>query len=113
MVPNQERGDINDAIRITGLKKRLIEAKAARGELSGAAKLFGRWTFDLELLRQWVKDEVKRQWAENSRKHQPGASGAVAPCTAGLGSRADSSRGRFTQITQSLRRSGAKRARIA
>src|SRR5262249_8555028 len=46
---------------------------------------------------------VKRQWAESTRKHQRAASGAATPSTVGLGLRAVSSHGRFTQITRKLR----------
>ncbi len=106
-----ERGDIYDAMAILGLKKRTIEALAARVELPGAAKLANRWTFDLEMLRAYVRDEVKRQCAENIRRHRPAAFGAAIPSTVELGSRAGSSHGRFTQITRGLRQSGARRAR--
>ena len=55
-----ERGGIDDAVAILGLKKRTVEALALRGQLPGAAKLANRWTFDLELLRTHVRDEVKK-----------------------------------------------------
>ncbi len=70
MMLKPERGEIYDAIAILGLKKRTVEALAARGELPGAAKLANRWTFDLGMLRAYVRDEVKRQWAENTRRHR-------------------------------------------
>jgi hypothetical protein len=108
-----ERVGIDDAVAILGLKKRTVEAMALRGQLPGAAKLANRWTFDLQLLRTYVRDEVKRQWAENTRKHQRAASGAATPSTVGLGLRAASSHGRFTQITRKLRQSGARQAEIA
>jgi hypothetical protein len=64
-----ERGDFCDAMSVLGLKKkRTVEALAARGDLPGAAKLANRWTFDLELLRAYVQDEVKRQWAEQRNR---------------------------------------------
>jgi hypothetical protein len=40
-----ERGGVNDAVSILGLKRRTVESMAARGELPGAAKLANRWTF--------------------------------------------------------------------
>jgi hypothetical protein len=61
-----ERGGINDAVAILGLKKRTVEAMALRGELPSVAKMAHRWTFDLDLLRTHVQDEVKRQCAENT-----------------------------------------------
>jgi hypothetical protein len=56
-----ERGGINDAVAILGLKKRTVEAMALRGELPGVAKMAHRWTFDLDLLRTHVQDEVNRR----------------------------------------------------
>jgi hypothetical protein len=108
-----ERGDIYDAMSVLGLKKRTVEALAARGDLPGAAKLANRWTFDLELLRAYVRDEVKRQWAENTRRLQRAVSGAAIRDTVGLGSKAVSSPGRFTQVTRSLRQRGARLAKTA
>jgi hypothetical protein len=108
-----ERGDIYDAMSVLGLKKRTVEALAARGELPGAAKLANRWTFDLKLLRSHVRDEVERQWAENTQKHQQAASGVAILSTVGLGSKAGSSHGRFAQVTRSLRQRGARQAKTA
>jgi hypothetical protein len=103
-----ERGPIDDAVAILGLKKRTVEAMALRGQLPGAAKLANRWTFDLELLRSYVRDEVKRQWAENTQRHQRAVTGVAIPSTAGLGSKAASSSGRYAQAIQRLRRSGGR-----
>ncbi len=108
-----ERGGIDDAVAILGLKKRTVEAMAQRCQLPGAAKLANRWTFDLELLRSYVRDEVKRQWAENTRRPQEAASGVAIPSTAGLGLKVASSHGRFAQVTRSLRQRGAKQAKTA
>jgi hypothetical protein len=108
-----ERGGIDDAVAILGLKKRTVEAMALRGQLPGAAKLANRWTFDLDLLRTYVRDEVKRQWAENTQRHQQAVSGVAIPSTVGLGSKATSSRGRFAQVTRSLRQRGARQVKIA
>jgi hypothetical protein len=108
----RERGDIYEAMAILGLKKRMIEAMALRGELPGAAKISNRWTFDLNKLRAYVRDKVKRQgqWAQN-RNHQQAVSGAAIPSTVGLALRANSSPGRFTQITQELRQGDARSAK--
>jgi hypothetical protein len=103
-----ERGGIDDAVAILGLKKRTVEAMALRGELPGAAKLANRWTFDLERLRTYVSDEVTRQWAENTRKHQRAASDVAISSTAGLVSKAAYSSGRYAQAIRRLRRSGGR-----
>lgn len=47
-----ERCKIRQAAEITGLDIRTLQEKAARGEIPGAEKPFGRWTFDIAKLRQ-------------------------------------------------------------
>jgi hypothetical protein len=47
-----ERVRIREASLITGLDIRTLQEKAARGEIPGAEKPFGRWTFDVAKLRQ-------------------------------------------------------------
>ena len=49
---NAERCKIREASLITGLDIRTLQEKAARGEIPGAEKPFGRWTFDIVKLRQ-------------------------------------------------------------
>lgn len=47
-----ERCKIREAALITGLDIRTLQDKAARGEIPGAEKPFGRWTFDIAALRR-------------------------------------------------------------
>jgi hypothetical protein len=47
-----ERCRIREASLITGLDIRTLQEKAARGEIPGAEKPFGRWTFDIAQLRR-------------------------------------------------------------
>jgi hypothetical protein len=47
-----ERVRIREASLITGLDIRTLQEKAARGEIPGAEKPFGRWTFDVAQLRR-------------------------------------------------------------
>lgn len=47
-----ERVRIREASLITGLDIRTLQEKSARGEIPGAEKPFGRWTFDVAKLRQ-------------------------------------------------------------
>jgi hypothetical protein len=108
-VAKSERGGIDDAVAILGRKKRIIENKAAMGEIPGAVKVWGRWTFDLEKLRAMVRDREKQQCAENIRRHQAAAIGVAIPSTRALGSKAGLSDGRFTQVTRKLRRSAVRR----
>jgi hypothetical protein len=47
-----ERCKIREASLITGLDIRTLQEKAASGEIPGAEKPFGRWTFDIAQLRR-------------------------------------------------------------
>ncbi|WP_143271963.1 hypothetical protein [Azospirillum brasilense] len=53
--PQAERIGAPEAARISGLSLRTIQHRAA--DIPGAAKLFGRWTFDVERLRRWINDQ--------------------------------------------------------
>ena|SRR4249919_378889 len=53
MVP--ERVGISEASLIAGIPKRTLQAFAAAGDVPGAGKPKGRWTFDVEMLRRWVR----------------------------------------------------------
>jgi predicted DNA-binding transcriptional regulator AlpA len=48
------------AASITGLAVRTVQLMALRGEIPGAAKLGGSWTFDEATLRAWVAEQVKK-----------------------------------------------------
>lgn len=39
-----------EAAQITGLDVRTLQEKAAAGEIPGARKVFGRWTYDVSIL---------------------------------------------------------------
>lgn len=41
-----------EAAAITGLDIRTLQEKAAAGQIPGARKVFGRWTYDIAKLRQ-------------------------------------------------------------
>ncbi|WP_394060680.1 helix-turn-helix domain-containing protein [Xanthobacter autotrophicus] len=45
---------------ILGVQVRTVQAMALRGELPGAAKIGGLWTFDEAALRAWIRE--KEQW---------------------------------------------------
>ena len=70
-----ERVLVAQACRITGLSRRNIQDMAARGDIPGAAKLGGRWTFDAATLRQWIKSREVGRWEETSTSG--GRSGGV------------------------------------
>ena len=53
------------AVTITGLSLRTVQALALRGEIPGAAKLGGSWTFDEAALRNWIKERI--QWPKDQK----------------------------------------------
>jgi hypothetical protein len=113
MTLDVERVTINVAESILGLKRRNIQAKSARGEIPGAAKIGGLWTYNLAKLRGYVEQEEERQWQQSVRRHRPVATGAAIPCGAALSSMVVKSDGRYKQITRRLRQSGGKRGKSA
>ena len=65
---------------ILGLKRRNIQAMAARGEIPGAAKFGSIWTFDIAMLRSYVKDQEEREWPRDVQKRRLAVTGARIPC---------------------------------
>lgn len=53
-----ERIRAHRAATILGSTPRTVQALAARGELPGAAKIGGLWTFDEAALRTYIKDRT-------------------------------------------------------
>lgn len=75
-----ERVLIAQACRMTGLSRRNVQDMAARGDIPGAAKLGGRWTFDAATLRRWIKSREIRRWEETSTSgDRSGGAGFVLP----------------------------------
>jgi excisionase family DNA binding protein len=52
----RERVRVDDAASILGISGRTVQALAARGEIPGAAKIGGLWTFDEAALRLWIRE---------------------------------------------------------
>lgn len=50
-----ERCKVDEAMLVTGLERRTLQNLSARGEVWGAAKLGGQWTYDRQALRAWVR----------------------------------------------------------
>jgi len=99
-----ERGTIEQAMAILGLPKRTIQQKAQRNEIPGAAKIFGRWTFDLVQLRNFVRN---RQ-CEN-QKPRPEPIGVTTSSGAKRRLRVNSTDGLYTRTIQKLRKSSTKK----
>lgn len=55
-----ERIGASQAAAILGINRRTVQSMALRGELPGAAKIGGLWTFDEAALREWVADLVEK-----------------------------------------------------
>ncbi|MDF2809900.1 MAG: hypothetical protein K0S56_931 [Microvirga sp.] len=51
----RERRRSYEAAGILGISVRSVQSLAAKGELPGAAKVGGLWTFDETALRSWLK----------------------------------------------------------
>lgn len=56
-----ERIRADAAAGILGVEVRTVQALAARGEVPGAAKIGGLWTFDESALRSWIKERTQCQ----------------------------------------------------
>src|SRR6266699_3055841 len=94
-----ERRTIEQAMEILGLPKRTIQEKAQRNEIPGAVKIFGRWTFDLVQLRNFVRN---RQ-CEN-QKPRPEPIGVTTSSGAKRRLRVNSTDGLYTRTIQKLRK---------
>ena len=105
-----ERCTIKTAELILGLKRRNIQAKAARGAIPGAIKLGNLWTFDVAELGNYLKRQGEQQCAA---RLQLDASGVVKLFGAAFTSMAGNSDGRYKQVIQKLRHSGAGQHKTA
>ena len=56
-----ERGISQDAARIIGVSARTVQDMAQNGELPGAVKVRRRWTFDLQKLRDKMREDKRRR----------------------------------------------------
>lgn len=74
MTRSMERVRPTDAVAITGLSLRTVQALALRGEIPGAAKLGGSWTFDEAALRNWIKERTQ---CPQDRRHLSTRTGEV------------------------------------
>lgn len=54
-----ERIRASRAASILGVETRTVQALALRGELPGAAKIGGLWTFDEAALRNYIKERIQ------------------------------------------------------
>jgi hypothetical protein len=102
----RERGTIDDAEAILGVCARTVRQLALLGELQGAAKIGRRWTFNLERLREYVKQKERESC--RSAKHPREHSGAGRFSGGGFKPMAVTSDGRYVRTIRSLRSQGEK-----
>lgn len=100
-----ERCTIEQAELILGLKRRNIQAMAARGQIPGAIKLGNLWTFGIAELRKYLTRESGRQCVAKPR---PDAFGVAKPFGAAFTSTVRNPGDRYKQVIQKLRHSGAR-----
>lgn len=53
-----ERIRVEKAASILGISSRAVQSMALRGELPGAAKIGGVWTFSETALRKWIEERT-------------------------------------------------------
>ena len=71
-----------EAATLMGLSLRAVQSRAARGEIPGAAKLFGTWTFDPVKLAKFISGEESKCAAMTTFTKGPASIGC-APRSAG------------------------------
>lgn len=105
----RKRCKMDGAISRLAESDRTIRDMASRGEIPGAAKLRGVWSFDIALLDAFVSDKEK-QTCQNALHARPlrDASGAMARSTGAFKPQAATSSGRYGQTIQRLRLAAGK-----
>ncbi|MGE3292321.1 MAG: helix-turn-helix transcriptional regulator [Geminicoccaceae bacterium] len=53
-MPPPARIRAREVARLTGLSLRMVQRRAAAGDIPGAAQLCGIWTFDAAAVRAWI-----------------------------------------------------------
>lgn len=107
----RERGTIAEACAIIGYSVRTVQSMAARGEIPGAAKPKRKWTFDLAVLRRWIKQEEGKRWENDG--HPKTRTGAGASCGVAPRSPAKNTGGAYARAMERLQRAGSKRSASA
>jgi hypothetical protein len=100
----RKRTNMSGAVMRLAESPRTIRDMAARGEIPGAAKIRGTWSFDIASLEALVA-EKEREICQNSVKPHRVVSGARASSTAAYRPAAQTSSGHYAlTITRSLLR---------
>jgi hypothetical protein len=105
-----ERGTIQDALSILGKADRTVRAMAAKGKIPGAAKIEGTWTFNLDLLRNYVSSKEQEAWQR--ARPQRAVSGGRASSTVGFKPAAKTSNGHYEQTIQKLLQAAGRQSEL-
>ena len=100
------RIQLKDATPLLGLPERTVRAMAACGEIPGAARLRGRWTFNLEKLRRYIA--FKEAEACQGASPRRAVSGAAARSGAASRLKVATSNGLYAQTIQKLQSAGTR-----
>src|SRR4051794_20029334 len=104
---------MDGAVARLGGKPRTIRDMAAAGEIPGAAKFRGVWSFDIALLDAFIA-EKERETCQNSLKPRRAAIGGTAFSMAGFKSpAAQTSDGHYAQTIQKLRLAAGRQRETA
>ncbi|MEP9376149.1 helix-turn-helix domain-containing protein [Aquabacter sp. CN5-332] len=96
-----ERIRAHAAAGILGIETRTVQALAARGELPGACKIGGLWTFDEAALRNWIRERTQCQ---NDQKRRNTPTGGETRYGRGFPLKVEKSVKACEQALQQLRR---------
>lgn len=106
----RNRCKIAGAVARLGLEPRTVRDMATAGEIPGAAKFRGTWTFDVALLDAFVS-EKERETCQNSRRPQGVVTGGTAFSMAAFNfPTARTIDGHYKQTIQKLRETAAKKS---
>lgn len=112
--PERKRCKMAGAISRLAEEARTIRDMAARGEIPGAAKMRGVWSFDIAKLDELVSERERAacQRALDARPRRA-VSGGMARSTAGFKPQAATSSGHYGQTIQRLRQAAGKQSATA
>lgn len=106
IVESEQRVKMREAVRLIGKEPRVVQQMAEAGEIDGALKQRGQWTFHLGRLLKQLEEQEKKQCASRqinvAAKPRRIASGVATPSTGASRSMASSSAGRYEQAMQTL-----------
>jgi cytochrome oxidase assembly protein ShyY1 len=98
---------------IAGVSERKMQKKSERGQIPGAIKIDGLWTYDEAKLRAWLNDREKHQCQQRkaaaNAKPRGIASGVATPSMAASGSKANSAGGRYALAMSTLLSKSSRR----